>query len=80
MKTNVHKTNSRDLETFCKDKLNRKDVVLVKNAMWNLFNKQNRKNKKNKTVRKKQWMCGFHNGFLSSCRKRNSRRKPRNYE
>lgn len=67
---------NKTLKFFCKKKFQRDDVNLVKNAMWNIV-------KKNKTCkkqyRKNKWMKEFKHGFLQSCLRRNSRKKPKNY-
>ena len=67
---------NKTLKFFCKKKFQRDDVNLVKNAMWNIVKK--RKTCKKQSIKRK-WMKDFENGFIHSCMKRNSRKKPKNY-
>jgi hypothetical protein len=67
---------NKTLKFFCKKKFQRNDVNLVKNAMWDIVKK--RKTCKKRFVKNK-WMKDFETGFINSCMKRNSRKKPKNY-
>jgi len=71
-------TKNNTLKKFCKKKIERNDVKFLRNSFWNIIKKR-KTCKKEKWCKKKKWMNDFRKGFLESCMKRNSKKKPINY-